>query len=176
MTLWIRDQPIRLSHPGQGWQSNQWPSVWVLHSHTFRRPLVTAIGLLLRSQASLLFTWGRRRYLRNMASHCKMTDKSERISNEAVMARSRYYVGICLEEQRKTTIAGAPVIETCPICYYYYVWQLRWIQYESLTWFLRIDLRIKTRKTRLLKQPHSLRPVWSSYIYCLNTPLHVSVF
>jgi hypothetical protein len=28
----------------------------------------------------------------------------------------------------------------------------------------------------LLKQPHSLRPVWSSYIYCLHTPLHVSVF
>jgi hypothetical protein len=28
----------------------------------------------------------------------------------------------------------------------------------------------------LLKQPHSLRPVWSSYIYCFHTPLHVSVF
>jgi hypothetical protein len=27
-----------------------------------------------------------------------------------------------------------------------------------------------------LKQRHSLRPVWSSYIYCLHTPLHVSVF
>jgi hypothetical protein len=49
----------------------------------------------------------------------------------------------------------------------------RWV---DLLHIHQADLQLIITLWILLKQPHSLRPVWSSYIYCLHTPLHVSVF
>jgi hypothetical protein len=51
-----------------------------------------------------------------------------------------------------------------------------WIYTSTPSYVFMWSCLMSKGTTLLLKQPHSLRPVWSSYIYCLHTPLHVSVF